>query len=62
MSALTYPNSLSRSVLIHVALAALVLAITFRPHPSDKWSSSEEIPFEVIDAPRVAPMPLQPSI
>ena len=61
MTTLADSRSLSNSLLIHLGLVAAYLVVTLTPRLDIKFGSSEEVPFEVIDAPRVAPMPLAPT-
>ena len=54
-------RSLSNSLLIHAGLVVAYLVIVFTPRFQINLGATEEVPFEVIEAPRVAPMPLAPT-
>jgi protein TonB len=54
-------KSLQQSLVIHAALVLAYFLIAWAPQISFRGSSTEEIPFEVIEAPRVAPLPLEPT-
>lgn len=55
-------KSLQQSLVIHAALVLAYFLITWAPQISFRSSTTEEIPFEVIEAPRVAPLPLEPKV
>lgn len=61
MTTLADSRSLPHSLLIHAGLVAAYLVVTFTPRFDLGIGSHEEVPFEVIEAPRVAPMPLAPT-
>jgi protein TonB len=60
MTLLAPPTALRNSLLIHLAIATLAMAVTYAPTLSLRFSPTTEIPFEVIEAPRPAAMPLEP--
>ena len=55
----SYSNSVGQSVALHVTLVLTCLAITFRPQGASSLRGVDDVPFEVIEAPRVAAMPLE---
>lgn len=61
MTTLADPTSLQRSIAIHLGLAAAVLVAGLAPRLTLHSTRIEEVPFEVIEAPRVAPLPLEPA-
>lgn len=61
MMTLADTTSIQRSLAIHLGLAAAVLIATLAPRLSLRTVPTEEVPFEVIEAPRMAPLPLEPA-
>jgi len=57
----SFSKSLQQSLVIHAVLTLTYFLITWAPQISFRGGVSEEISFEVIEAPRVAPLPLEPT-
>ncbi|MFN7685325.1 MAG: TonB family protein [Oligoflexia bacterium] len=57
----SFQRSLKRSLLIHLCVVAAWAIVTFAPRVFTQLSLTQDVPFEVIEAPQVAPLPLQPT-
>jgi protein TonB len=60
MTSASLSPPLKNSLLIHAGIAALALAVTYAPKLSLQFAPTTDIPFDVIEAPRPAAMPLEP--